>query len=121
MTGHESVNGAENFDAQLGLSGLVLTKLDGDSRGGSALSVVYCTKKPIKLTGTGEKIDALEDFYPERMATRILVMGEIVSLVERAKEVFDEEEAKKLEKKMQKAEFTFDDFLSMQKQMKMFG
>ena len=121
MTGQEAVNVAENFDAQLDLTGLVLTKLDGDSRGGSALSVVYCTKKPIKLTGTGEKIDALEDFHPDRMATRILGMGDIVSLVERAKEVFDEEEAKKMQEKMKKAEFTFDDFLSMQRQMKMFG
>jgi len=121
MTGQEAVNVAENFDAQLNLTGLVLTKLDGDSRGGSALSVVYCTKKPIKLTGTGEKIDALEDFHPDRMATRILGMGDIVSFVERAKEVFDEEEAKKMEEKMKKAEFTFDDFLSMQRQMKMFG
>ena len=121
MTGQEAVNVAENFDAQLGLTGLVLTKLDGDSRGGSALSVVYCTKKPIKLTGTGEKLNALEDFYPERMATRILGMGDIVSLVERAQEVFDEKEALEFEKKMRKAEFSFDDFLKMQKQMKMFG
>lgn len=121
MTGQEAVNVAENFDAQLGVTGLVLTKLDGDSRGGSALSVVSCTKKPIKLTGTGEKLNALEDFYPERMATRILGMGDIVSLVERAQEVFDEKEALELEKKMRKAEFSFDDFLKMQKQMKMFG
>lgn len=121
MTGQEAVNVAENFDAQLALTGLVLTKLDGDSRGGSALSVVYCTKKPIKLTGTGEKLNALEDFYPERMATRILGMGDIVSLVERAQEVFDEKQALELEKKMRKAEFSFDDFLNMQKQMKMFG
>lgn len=121
MTGQEAVNVAENFDEQLNLSGLVLTKLDGDSRGGSALSVVYCTKKPIKLTGTGEKLNALEDFYPERMATRILGMGDIVSLVERAQEVFDEKQAIELEKKMRKAEFSFDDFLKMQKQMKMFG
>lgn len=121
MTGQEAVNVAENFDAQLGLTGLVLTKLDGDSRGGAALSVVSCTKKPIKLTGTGEKLNALEDFYPERMATRILGMGDIVSLVERAQEVFDEKEALELEKKMRKAEFSFDDFLKMQKQMKMFG
>lgn len=121
MTGQEAVNVAENFDAQLALTGLVLTKLDGDSRGGSALSVVHCTKKPIKLTGTGEKLNALEDFYPERMATRILGMGDIVSLVERAQEVFDEKEAVELEKKMRKAEFSFDDFLKMQKQMKMFG
>lgn len=121
MTGQEAVNVAENFDAQLGLTGLVLTKLDGDSRGGSALSVVHCTGKPIKLTGTGEKLNALEDFYPERMATRILGMGDIVSLVERAQEVFDEKQAIELEKKMRKAEFSFNDFLGMQKQMKMFG
>src|SRR5574344_1852631 len=121
MTGQEAVNVAENFDAQLALTGLVLTKLDGDSRGGSALSVVYCTKKPIKLTGTGEKLNALEDFHPERRATRILGMGDIVSLVERAQEVFDENQAKELEIKMKKAEFSFDDFLKMQKQMKMFG
>ena len=121
MTGQEAVNVAENFDAQLGVTGLVLTKLDGDSRGGAALSVVYCTKKPIKLTGTGEKLNALEDFYPERMATRILGMGDIVSLVERAQEVFDEKSAKEMEEKMSKAEFSFNDFLKMQKQMKMFG
>jgi len=121
MTGQESVNVAENFDAQLGLTGLVLTKLDGDSRGGSALSVSYCTGKPIKLTGTGEKLHALEDFYPERMATRILGMGDIVSLVERAQEVFDEKQAEELEAKMAKSEFSFNDFLKLQKQMKMFG
>ena len=121
MTGQEAVNVAENFDAQLGVTGLVLTKLDGDSRGGAALSVVYCTQKPIKLTGTGEKLNALEDFYPERMATRILGMGDIVSLVERAQEVFDEKSAKEMEEKMLKAEFSFNDFLKMQKQMKMFG
>ena len=121
MTGQEAVNVAENFDAQLGLTGLVLTKLDGDSRGGSALSVSYCTGKPIKLTGTGEKLNALEDFYPERMATRILGMGDIVSLVERAQEVFDEKQARELEEKMSKNNFSFNDFLKMQKQMKMFG
>ena len=121
MTGQEAVNVAENFDAQLGLTGLVLTKLDGDSRGGSALSVSYCTGKPIKLTGTGEKLHALEDFYPERMATRILGMGDIVSLVERAQEVFDEKQAQELEAKMAKSEFSYNDFLKLQKQMKMFG
>jgi len=121
MTGQEAVNVAENFDAQIGLTGLVLTKLDGDSRGGSALSVVYCTGKPIKLTGTGEKLNALENFYPERMATRILGMGDIVSLVERAQEVFDEKEALKLQEKMRKEQFSYNDFLNMQKQMKMFG
>lgn len=121
MTGQESVNVAENFDAQIGLTGLVLTKLDGDSRGGSALSVVHCTGKPIKLTGTGEKLNALEDFYPERMATRILGMGDIVSLVERAQEVFDEKEALKMQEKIQKEQFSYNDFMNMQKQMKMFG
>lgn len=121
MIGQEAVHVAENFDAQIGLTGLVLTKLDGDSRGGSALSVVHCTGKPIKLTGSGEKLNALEDFYPERMATRILGMGDIVSLVERAQEVFDEKEALKFQEKMEKEEFSFNDFLNMQKQMKMFG
>lgn len=121
MTGQEAVNVAENFDAQLGLTGLVLTKLDGDSRGGSALSISYCTGKPIKLTGTGEKLNALEDFYPERMATRILGMGDIVSLVERAQEVFDEKQALELEEKMSKNNFSYNDFIKMQKQMQAFG
>ena len=114
MTGQETVNVAETFDSQLNLTGLVLTKLDGDSRGGAALSVAYCTKKPIKLTGTGEKLNALEDFYPERMATRILGMGDIVSLVERAQEVFDEKEAKELEiQKQMKMLGSFDQILGM--------
>lgn len=121
MTGQEAVNVAENFDAQLGLTGLVLTKLDGDSRGGSALSVSYCTGKPIKLTGTGEKLNALEDFYPERMATRILGMGDIVSLVERAQEVFDEKQALEFEEKISKNNFSYNDFIKMQKQMQAFG
>lgn len=121
MTGQEAVNVAENFNAQLEITGLVLTKLDGDSRGGAALSIVHCTGKPIKLTGTGEKLNALEDFYPARMADRILGMGDIVSLVERAQEVFDEKTAREMEKKMAKAEFTFNDFLKMQSQMKMLG
>lgn len=121
MTGQEAVNVAENFNAQLEITGLVLTKLDGDSRGGAALSVVYCTNKPIKLTGIGEKIDALQDFYPDRMATRILGMGDIVSLVEKAQENFDEKQAKELEAKMRKAEFSYNDFLNMQKQMKNLG
>ncbi len=121
MTGQEAVNVAANFNEQLNITGLVLTKLDGDARGGAALSIVHCVQKPIKLTGTGEKLNALENFYPERMATRILGMGDIVSLVEKAKEVIDENEAKELEQKMKKAEFTFDDFLKLQKQMKMLG
>ena len=121
MTGQEAVNVAENFNEQLGITGVVLTKLDGDARGGAALSVVYCCQKPIKLTGTGEKINALEDFHPERMASRILGMGDIVSLVERAQEAIDIEQAKELERKMKKAEFTYNDFLNIQKQMKMLG
>lgn len=121
MTGQEAVNIAENFNMQLEISGVILTKLDGDSRGGAALSVVHCTNKPIKFAGMGEKIEPLQDFYPARMADRILGMGDIVSLVEKAQEVFDEKQAKELEEKMKKAEFTFDDFLKMQKQMKMFG
>ena len=121
MTGQESVNVAENFDAQLGITGIVLTKLDGDSRGGAALSLTYCTHKPVKLTGMGEKLEALEDFYPARIADRILGMGDIVSLVEKAQEVFDEKTAREMEKKMAKAEFSFNDFLKMQSQMKMFG
>lgn len=121
MMGQEAVNVARDFNEQLDITGLVLTKLDGDSRGGSALSVVFSTGKPIKLTGTGEKLNALENFYPERMASRILGMGDIVSLVERAQEVFDEKQAIEFEKKMKKAEFSFNDFLSMQKQMKAFG
>ena len=121
MTGQDAVNSARDFDAQIGVTGLILTKLDGDSRGGAALSVVHCTGKPIKLTGTGEKLNALENFYPERMVSRILGMGDIVSLVERAQEVFDEKEALKLQEKMQSETFNYNDFLNMQNQMKMFG
>ena len=121
MLGQQAVSVAENFNIQLDITGIVLTKLDGDSRGGAALSVVHSSGKPIKLTGTGEKLDALNDFHPSRMADRILGMGDIVSLVEKAQEVFDEEQAKEFEKKMEKAEFSYNDFLKMQKQMKMFG
>lgn len=121
MLGQQAVSVAENFNVQLDITGIVLTKLDGDSRGGAALSVVYSSGKPVKLTGTGEKLDALSDFHPSRMADRILGMGDIVSLVEKAQEVFDEKQAKEFEKKMEKAEFSYNDFLNMQKQMKMFG
>ncbi len=121
MLGQQAVSVAENFNTQLDITGIILTKLDGDSRGGAALSVVHSSGKPIKLTGTGEKLDALSDFYPSRMADRILGMGDIVSLVEKAQEVFDEKQAKEFEKKMEKAEFSYNDFLKMQKQMKMFG
>lgn len=121
MTGQEAVNVAQDFDAQIGITGVVLTKLDGDSRGGAALSVVYCSGKPIKLVGLGEKLSELQDFHPDRMAQRILGMGDIVSLVEKAQEVFDEKQAKEFEIKMQKADFSFNDFLKLQKQMKAFG
>lgn len=121
MLGQQAVSVAENFNTQLDITGIVLTKLDGDSRGGAALSVVQAAGKPIKLTGTGEKLDALNDFHPSRMADRILGMGDIVSFVEKAQEVFDEEQAKEFEKKMEKAEFSYNDFIQMQKQMKMFG
>lgn len=121
MLGQQAVSVAENFNTQLDITGIVLTKLDGDSRGGAALSVVQAANKPIKLTGTGEKLDALNDFHPSRMADRILGMGDIVSLVEKAQEVFDEKQAKEFEKKMEKAEFSYNDFLQMQRQMKMFG
>ena len=121
MLGQQAVSVAENFNTQLDITGIVLTKLDGDSRGGAALSVVQAAGKPIKLTGTGEKLEALNDFHPSRMADRILGMGDIVSFVEKAQEVFDEEQAKEFEKKMEKAEFSYNDFLKMQKQMQMFG
>ncbi len=121
MIGQEAVNVAQNFDEQLGITGMILTKLDGDSRGGAALSVVYSTQKPIKFTGTGEKLDALDVFYPDRMTQRILGMGDIVSLVEKAQENFDEEQAKELEKKMRRKEFTLEDFMGLQKQLKMLG
>ena len=121
MTGQEAVDIARNFDEQIGITGIILTKLDGDTRGGAALSVTYSTKKPIKLVSTGEKIEPLEDFYPDRMANRILGMGDVVTLVEKAQKAFDEENAKELEEAMLKNTFSFEDFLKMQKQMKMLG
>ena len=121
MTGQASVNVAQSFNEHLDLTGIVLTKLDGDARGGAALSVTHITGKPIKFVGTGEKLDTLEPFYPDRMAQRILGMGDILSLIERAQENFDLESAKELEKKMRTKEFSLEDFLKVQKQMKMFG
>jgi signal recognition particle subunit SRP54 len=121
MTGQEAVNVARDFNTQLEITGTILTKADGDARGGAALSVVHQTGKPIKFIGQGEKIEPLEIFHPARLADRILGMGDIVSLVEKAQEVFDEKQAKELEAKMKKAEFSFNDFLKMQKQMKRFG
>ena len=121
MTGQDAVNVAKEFDEKIGVDGVIVTKLDGDTRGGAALSVKAVTGKPILYVGMGEKLSDLEQFYPDRMASRILGMGDIVSLVERAQEVFDEKTAKEMEKKMAKAEFSFNDFLKMQSQMKMFG
>lgn len=121
MTGQESVHVAESFNEQIGVTGIVLTKLDGDARGGSALSVAHITGKPIKFVGMGEKMDALETFYPERMAQRILGMGDVLSLIEKAQESFNIDEAKEMEKKMRKKEFSLEDFMKLQKQMKMLG
>lgn len=121
MTGQDAVNVAEAFNAQLNITGLILTKLDGDSRGGAALSVKAVTGCPIKLVGMGEKLDALETFYPERMASRILGMGDILSLVEKAQENFDENKAREMEKKIRKQEFTLEDFLEQMQQVKTMG
>jgi signal recognition particle subunit SRP54 len=111
MTGQDAVKSADEFNKQLGLDGVILTKLDGDARGGSALSVKAVTGKPIKFMGVGEKIEALEEFHPERMADRILGMGDVVSFVEKAREAIDAEQARKLQEKIQKDELTLDDFL----------
>ncbi len=121
MTGQAAVNVAQSFNEHLDITGIILTKLDGDARGGAALSVTHITGKPVKFIGTGEKLDTLEPFYPDRMAQRILGMGDILSLIERAQENFDLESAKELEKKMRTKEFSLEDFLKVQKQMKMFG
>lgn len=121
MTGQDAVNTAKTFNDRLNFDGVVLTKLDGDTRGGAALSIKSVVNKPIKFVGTGEKMDALDVFYPDRMAERILGMGDIVSLVERAQEQFDEEEARKLQKKIAKNQFGLDDFLVQIQQMKKMG
>jgi signal recognition particle subunit SRP54 len=121
MTGQEAVKIAQGFDEALNITGVTLTKLDGDARGGAALSIYGVTKKPIKYIGVGEKVDALEEFHPERMAGRILQMGDILSLVEKAQEGFDAVEAKKLEKKVRKEGMDLDDFLSAMRQMQKLG
>lgn len=121
MTGQDAVNTAKEFNDRLDFDGVVLTKLDGDTRGGAALSIRTVVDKPIKFVGTGEKLDALDVFHPERMADRILGMGDIVSLVERAQEQYDEEEARKLQRKIQKNQFDFNDFLSQIQQIKKMG
>jgi signal recognition particle subunit SRP54 len=121
MTGQDAVNSAKEFNDQLELDGVILTKLDGDARGGAALSVKAVTGKPIKFVGVGEKLDKLEEFHPDRMASRILGMGDVVTLVEKAQEAFDEEQAKKLEEKLLKKQFNLEDFLTQLQQMKKMG
>jgi signal recognition particle subunit SRP54 len=121
MTGQDAVNTSKVFHDRLNFDGVILTKLDGDARGGAALSIKSVVDKPIKFIGTGEKIDALDVFYPDRMAERILGMGDVVSLVERAQQAFDEEEAKKIQQKVKKNSFGFDDFLSQIRQVQKMG
>jgi signal recognition particle subunit SRP54 len=121
MTGQDAVNTAKEFNDRLDFDGVVLTKLDGDTRGGAAISIRSVVDKPIKYVGTGEKLEALDNFHPERMADRILGMGDIVSLVEKAQEQFDEEEARKLQQKLAKNQFSFTDFLKQIQQIKKMG
>ncbi|WGU70783.1 signal recognition particle protein [Capnocytophaga canimorsus] len=121
MTGQDAVNTAKAFNDVLNFDGVILTKLDGDTRGGAAISIKSVVNKPIKFIGTGEKMDAIDVFYPERMADRILGMGDVISLVERAQEQFDEEQARKLQKKIAKNQFGFDDFLAQIQQIKKMG
>ncbi|NCC59686.1 MAG: signal recognition particle protein, partial [Verrucomicrobiae bacterium] len=121
MTGQDAVNTAREFNQRLDFNGVILTKLDGDTRGGAALSIRSVVDKPIKFVGTGEKMDALDVFHPERMADRILGMGDIVSLVEKAQEQYDEEEARRLQKKIAKNQFDFNDFISQIQQIKKMG
>ena len=121
MTGQDAVNVAQSFDETVGITGVVLTKLDGDTRGGAALSIRSVTQKPIKFVGMGEKMDALEPFHPERMASRILGMGDVMSLIEKAQENVDEEKAKELEQKFRTQSFTLDDFLDQLQQVKKMG
>ncbi len=121
MTGQDAVNTAKSFNDRLNFDGVVLTKLDGDTRGGAALSIRAVVEKPIKFISTGEKLDALDYFYPDRMAQRILGMGDVISLVERAQQAFDEDEARRINKKILKNQFDFDDFLSQLEQIKRMG
>lgn len=121
MTGQDAVNVAKSFHEQLDITGVVLTKMDGDTRGGAALSVRYITGKPIKFVGTGEKMDAIETFHPDRMASRILGMGDVLSLIEKAEAAFDEKQAKDLERKFREQTFTLDDFLQQMRQLKKMG
>ena len=121
MTGQDAVNTAKAFNDRLDFDGVVLTKLDGDTRGGAALTIRYTVQKPIKFVGVGEKMDALDVFHPDRMANRILGMGDVVSLVERAQEQYDEAEARKISKRLMRNEYNFEDFLSQVAQIKKMG
>src|SRR5690625_146931 len=121
MTGQDAVNVAESFNDQLDINGVVLTKLDGDTRGGAALSIKAVTDKPIKFIGTGEKLDEMEEFHPERMASRILGMGDVLTLIEKAQTSIDEDQAKELQEKMRTMSFTFDDFLDQMAQVRQMG
>jgi signal recognition particle subunit SRP54 len=121
MTGQDAVNTAKTFNERLDFDGVVLTKLDGDSRGGAALSIRQVVEKPIKFISTGEKMEALDQFYPDRMANRILGMGDVLSLVERAQQAFDEDEAARLNKKIRQNNFSFEDFYAQLQQIKKMG
>jgi signal recognition particle subunit SRP54 len=121
MTGQDAVNTAKTFNERIDFDGVVLSKLDGDTRGGAALSILSVVNKPIKFISTGEKMEAIDVFHPDRMAQRILGMGDVVSLVEKAQEVFDEEEAQRLNQKIRKNQFDFDDFKSQLEQIKKMG
>ncbi|AGA70066.1 signal recognition particle subunit FFH/SRP54 (srp54) [Desulfitobacterium dichloroeliminans LMG P-21439] len=121
MTGQDAVNVAESFHGDLGIDGIIMTKLDGDTRGGAALSVKAVTGCPIKFAGIGEKLDAIEPFFPDRMASRILGMGDVLTLIEKAQEAFDEKQAREMEQKLRKQEFTLDDFLDQMQQIKKMG
>jgi signal recognition particle subunit SRP54 len=121
MTGQDAVNIAKNFSEKVGIDGIILTKMDGDARGGAALSIKEVTGKPIKLIGVGEKLDALEEFYPDRIAKRILGMGDVLSLIEQAQKAFDQREAEKLKEKIEKEDFTFDDLKEQIRKMRKMG
>jgi signal recognition particle subunit SRP54 len=121
MTGQDAVRSAEAFNKVLDITGIVLTKMDGDAKGGAALSVRMITQKPIKMVGTGEKLSELEVFHPDRMASRILGMGDVLSLIEKAEEAFDKKQAEKLERKLRKEAFTLEDFRDQLRQMKKLG
>ena len=121
MTGQDAVNVATQFNEKIGIDGIIITKLDGDTRGGAALSIKAVTGKPILYVGMGEKLSDLEQFYPDRMASRILGMGDVLSLIEKAEQAIDQEKAKDMEQRLRKAQFTFDDYLEYMSQIKNMG